>query len=58
MIGDSPNDVQVALNSAVPVIAVAYGYRRIPAEEMGADILIKHFNQVPDALRQLGHAPA
>ena len=58
MIGDSPNDVQVALNAAVPVIAVSYGYRRVPAEEMGADILIEHFHQVPDALRQLGRAPA
>mgnify|MGYP001161016501 FL=1 len=58
MIGDSPNDVQVALNAAVPVIAVSYGYRRVPAEEMGADILIDHFQQVPKALRQLGSAPA
>jgi len=58
MIGDSPNDVQVALNAAVPVIAVAYGYRRVPAEDMGADILIERFCQLPDALCQLGAAPA
>jgi phosphoglycolate phosphatase len=58
MIGDSPNDVQVALNAAIPAIAVSYGYRRIPAEQMGADILIDHFAQIPEALRQLGLAPA
>ncbi len=58
MIGDSPNDVQVALNAAIPTIAVSYGYRRVPADAMGADILIDHFAQVPDALRQLGLAPA
>ncbi len=58
MIGDSPNDVAVALNAAVPVIAVSYGYRRVPAEDMGADILIEHFHQVPDALRRLGPMPA
>ena len=58
MIGDSPNDVQVALNAAVPVIAVAYGYRRVPADAMGADILIEHFRELPAALRQLGAAPA
>lgn len=58
MIGDSPNDVQVALNAAVPAIAVAYGYRRVPAEDLGADILIDCFTQVPDALRRLGRAPA
>lgn len=58
MIGDSPNDVQVALNAAVPAIAVSYGYRRIAAEDMGADILIDHFSQLPTALQQLGLAPA
>lgn len=58
MIGDSPNDVQVALNAAVPVIAVSYGYRRVPAESMGADILIERFTQVPDALRRLGSSPS
>lgn len=58
MIGDSPNDVQVALNAAVPVIAVSYGYRRMAAEDMGADILIDHFGQLPTALQQLGPAPA
>lgn len=58
MIGDSPNDVQVALNAAVPVIAVSYGYRRVPAEDMGADLLIERFAQLPDALRQLGLGPA
>ncbi|MEX2618349.1 MAG: phosphoglycolate phosphatase [Alphaproteobacteria bacterium] len=54
MIGDSQNDVQVALNAAVPVIAVAYGYRRIPAEDLGADILIDRFDRVPEALLRLG----
>ncbi len=58
MIGDSPNDIQVALNAAIPAIAVSYGYRRVPAAEMGADILIDHFTEVPDALRKLGLAPA
>lgn len=58
MIGDSPNDVQVALNAAVPVIAVSYGYRRMPAEDMGADLLIDHFTQLPTALQDLGLTPA
>ena len=58
MIGDSPNDVQAALNAEVPVVAVSYGYRRVPAEDMGADILIDHFGQLPAALQQLGLTPA
>ena len=53
MIGDSPNDVHVALNAAIPAIAVSYGYRRIPAEELGADILINRFDEIPTALHQL-----
>jgi phosphoglycolate phosphatase len=55
MVGDSPNDVHVALNAAIPVIAVSYGYRRVPAEEMGADVLIHRFADIPGALRRLGH---
>jgi len=54
MIGDSPNDVATALNAGIPVIAVAYGYRRIPAEDLGADILIENFADVPDAIARLG----
>lgn len=54
MIGDSPNDVATALNGAIPVIAVAYGYRRIPAEALGADILIENFSELPDAIARLG----
>lgn len=58
MIGDSPNDVQVALNAAVPVIAVSYGYRRVPAESMGADILIESFSDLPEALSRLRNSLA
>ena len=54
MIGDSPNDVAAALNAAVPVIAVAYGYRRVAAEDLGADVLIERFSDLPAALRRLG----
>jgi phosphoglycolate phosphatase len=54
MIGDSPTDVATALNAGVPVIAVAYGYRRVPAEDLGADVLIENFSDIPAALAQLG----
>jgi len=53
MIGDSPADVATALNAGVPVIAVSYGYRRVPAESMGADILIENFAEIPGAIATL-----
>jgi phosphoglycolate phosphatase len=53
MIGDSPTDVATALNAGVPVIAVAYGYRRVPAADLGADVLIENFSDLPAALAQL-----
>lgn len=53
MIGDSRNDVAVARNAGVPVIAVSYGYRREPVEELGADIVIDSFAEIPAALARL-----
>jgi phosphoglycolate phosphatase len=53
MIGDSHNDIQVAINAHVRSIAVSYGYRRHPVEELGADIIVDNFADIPDALAQL-----
>jgi phosphoglycolate phosphatase len=50
MIGDSHNDIQVAINAAVRSIAVSYGYRRHPVEELGADIIVDKFVDIPEAL--------
>ena len=54
MIGDSPADVATALHAGVPVIAVAYGYRRVPANDLGADVLIENFSDISAALTRLG----
>ena len=53
MIGDSHNDIQVAVNAKVRSIAVSYGYRRHPVEELGADIVIDNFADIPGALARL-----
>ena len=53
MIGDSAADVGAARAANVPVIAVGYGYTRIPAAELGADILIDGLSDVPAALDRL-----
>ena len=53
MIGDSLNDIRVAINAGVRSIAVSYGYRRQPVEELGADIVIDSFPDIPEALARL-----
>lgn len=53
MIGDSLNDIQVAINAGVRSIAVSYGYRRQPVEELGADIVVDSFSDIPAALAKL-----
>ncbi|MDH3231209.1 MAG: phosphoglycolate phosphatase [Alphaproteobacteria bacterium] len=53
MIGDSRNDIQVAINAGVRSIAVSYGYRREPVEELGANVIIDSFAEIPEALERL-----
>ena len=54
MVGDNGNDVKAARAAGVPVVAMTYGYPRMPVQELGADILLDHFTDLPDALRRLG----
>jgi len=53
MIGDSPNDIGCAIAAGVRSIAVTYGYSRVPAAELGADLLIDRFGDLPDAISKL-----
>ncbi|MBF0129866.1 MAG: phosphoglycolate phosphatase [Alphaproteobacteria bacterium] len=53
MVGDSPVDVAVARNAGIPVIAVSYGYTRVPPRDLGADILIDSLTELPAALARL-----
>ena len=54
MLGDGVNDVAVARAAGLPVIAVAHGYGTTPADELGADRVIAHFDELPAALAALG----
>lgn len=51
MIGDSPADVEAARAAGVPVIAVSFGYSDIAPHDLGADLIIDEFAQLPAAIR-------
>lgn len=54
MIGDSPVDVATAKAAGVPVIAVDFGYSRIPVAELGANAVISGYAELPAALAAVG----
>lgn len=53
MVGDTETDVLAARNAGLPVIAVSYGYSRVPAAELGADLVIDDFAELLFALKRL-----
>lgn len=50
MVGDSRNDALSARAANMPVVLVSYGYSKIPAAGLGADVVIDHFHELPGAL--------
>jgi len=53
MVGDAATDAGAARALKVPLILVSFGYTETPAAELGPDILIDHFDQLPAAVRRL-----
>lgn len=54
MVGDSETDVGAARNAGIPVIAVDFGYTALTPEELKADKIISHFDELIPALASLG----
>ncbi|MSO85886.1 MAG: phosphoglycolate phosphatase [Rhodospirillales bacterium] len=52
MVGDSPNDVAAARAARLPIVAVTFGYSRVPPDQLGADRLVGHFSELKEALAQ------
>ncbi|WP_181702411.1 HAD-IA family hydrolase [Chthonobacter albigriseus] len=50
MIGDSASDVDAAKAAGMPVVAVEYGYTSVPVRDLGADVVIRDFSELPSAL--------
>ena len=53
MVGDSAPDIDAANAAGLPSICVTFGYSHIPAAELGATVLIDHFDDFPAALARL-----
>lgn len=54
MIGDSLTDLQTARAAGVPCVLLSYGYTPVHAAELGADLVLDDFSELPDALHKLG----
>jgi phosphoglycolate phosphatase len=50
MIGDSESDITAAIDAGVRSVAVTFGYAHVPCNELGADAMIDHFDELPKAL--------
>jgi phosphoglycolate phosphatase len=53
MVGDSITDLNTARAAGAPCILMSYGFTPVPAKELGADIVLDEFRQLPEALRRL-----
>lgn len=49
-VGDSINDVLAAKAAGLPCIVVGFGYSRVPAAELGADLVVDEFRIIGDAV--------
>lgn len=52
-VGDSITDTMTARAAAVPVVAVSFGFSDRPVADLGADIIIDHYDELVPALRTL-----
>ena len=53
-VGDSISDTGAARAARIPCVALTFGFSDRPAEELGADLLIDHFDALVPALERLG----
>ncbi|WP_068074574.1 HAD-IA family hydrolase [Novosphingobium lentum] len=52
-VGDTTYDIGAARAAGVPVIAVRFGFHDVPPDELGADAVIAHFDELVPALQDL-----
>ncbi|MEI7599124.1 MAG: HAD family hydrolase [Aestuariivirga sp.] len=52
-VGDSEVDVAAAKAAGMPVIALTYGYSKIPLDTLAPDALLSSFGDVPQAISEI-----
>lgn len=57
-VGDSTFDMLAARNAGIPGVAVSFGFANAPIEQLGADAVIDHYDELVPALLRLGDGRA
>jgi phosphoglycolate phosphatase len=52
-VGDTTYDIGAAKAAGLPSVAVSFGFNDFPVQDLGADAVIDHFDQLIPALRRL-----
>jgi phosphoglycolate phosphatase len=52
-VGDSEVDVETGKRAGCPVIAMTYGYTKIPLADLAPDAILDSFAAIPDALTRI-----
>jgi len=53
MVGDSITDIKTAQNAQIPVVAVDFGYTKIPVSDLGPDVVISHYDEMVEAVEKI-----
>ena len=56
VVGDSGADIGAAKAAGCTSVAIRHGYTRIPVEQLGANYIISHLRELPDAIAALARA--
>jgi len=56
MVGDNANDVNAAKGAGIKVVVCRFGYTKGPAENLGGDLIIDHFDDLAGVIKDLGDA--
>lgn len=52
-VGDTTYDTRAAIAAGIPCVAVSFGFNDLPAEQLGADVVIEHFDQLIPTLQAM-----
>ncbi len=53
MVGDTPTDINAAIDAGIPSIAVDFGYHDSPVHTLGADRVISHFDDLWSTIQSI-----